>query len=124
MKTVNVITEGQSERDFVNMVLRPHTRPLGLTLNPVVVVTGSKHGRQHQGGTVKFEVLKPQLEEFIQIQSALTTTMFDYVRLHKKLLRAPGTAGQCGHACGRRHRSGNGSCLKLSFELRALYYEA
>ena len=50
MKTVNIITEGQSERDFVNMVLRPYARPLGLTLNPVVVVTGSKHGRQHEGG--------------------------------------------------------------------------
>lgn len=90
MKTVNIITEGQSERDFVNMVLRPYARPLGLTLNPVVVVTGSKHGRQHEGGTVKFEVLKPQLEEFIQLQSALTTTMFDYVRLHKSFFELPG----------------------------------
>ena len=89
MKTVNVITEGQSERDFVNVVLRPHTRLLGLTLNPVVVVTGSKHGRQHKGGTVKFEVLKPQLEEFLQFQSALTTTMFDYVRLHKSFFELP-----------------------------------
>ena len=89
MKTVNVITEGQSERDFINIVLQPHTRPLGLTLNPVVV-TGSKHGRQHEGGTVKFEVLKPQLEEFLQFQSTLTTTMFDYVRLHKSFFELPG----------------------------------
>lgn len=71
------------------MVLRPHTRLLGLTLNPVVVVTGSKHGRQHEGGTVKFEVLKPQLEEFLRFQSALTTTMFDYVRLHKSFFELP-----------------------------------
>ena len=89
MKTVNVITEGQSERDFINVVLRPYTKSLGLTLNPVVVATGSKHGRPHQGGTVKFEVLKPQLDEFLQLGPVLTTTMFDYVQLHKSFFELP-----------------------------------
>ena len=35
-----------------------------------------------------FEVLKPQLDEYLQLGSALTT-MFDYVRLHRSFFELP-----------------------------------
>ena len=90
MKVVNVITEGQSDRRFVDVVLQPHTKQRGVDLRPFVVATGTKRGREFHGGTVKFEVLKSQLEKLLKNQSVLTTTMFDLVKLHRSFFELPG----------------------------------
>lgn len=58
MKIVNAITEGQSDRRFVDVVLQPYTKRRGVHFHPFIVVAGTKQGREFHGGTVKFEVLK------------------------------------------------------------------
>ena len=83
MKVVNVVVEGHTEQVFVETVLRPYTLPRNVYPISMIVKTGRKTMPGALGGTVRFEVLKSQLEDLLRLPATLTTTMFDLVGLHQ-----------------------------------------
>lgn len=98
MKVVNVVVEGHTEQVFVETVLQPYTMQRNVHMISMIVKTGKKNQPGALGGTVRFEMLKSQLEDLLQVPATLTTTMFDFVGLHQSFFDLvepsinPGTA--------------------------------
>ncbi len=76
MKKIIVIGEGQTEQSFCNDVLKPYFGLKGIAIqNPVIKKT--------QGGIVKWEALKHQIEtHLLQEQTTFVTTLIDYYGLY------------------------------------------
>lgn len=78
-----VLVEGQTEERFVKQVLAPHFYPVGLYLEPTILVTKYvKHGADFKGGVLHFAQFKRDLDLLLRdTGDALVTTMLDYYAL-------------------------------------------
>lgn len=105
MPKVLVHVEGQTEDRFVEVVLRPHLKSLGLLVNPVIVTTKVvKSGANFRGGlgTGCYERARRELRLLLRDSSAAAvTTMFDYYALPNDF---PGRADPQGEDCFEKVR--------------------
>lgn len=86
MKKFFVVTEGQSETNFVNRVMVPYFAGR-CVLIPITVVTktDSRHGKIYKGGIVNYGQMRNNLLKTLANASkganSYVTTMFDFYRL-------------------------------------------
>ena len=86
MKRIYVVTEGQSETNFVKRVLSSYFLPAGKILIPTTVLTKSdeRKGRMHKGGMPNYEKARTTIKQdlaYTQNPGTYVTTMFDLYRL-------------------------------------------
>lgn len=86
MKKIFIVTEGQSETNFVNRVMAPYFAGRCILI-PITVVTkaDSKHGKIYKGGVTNYGQIRNNLLKTLAGASKNTnsyvTTMFDFYRL-------------------------------------------
>lgn len=86
MKKVFIVTEGQSETNFVNRVMTPYFAGRCILI-PITVVskTDSKHGKVYKGGVTNYGQIRNNLLKTLANASkntnAYVTTMFDFYKL-------------------------------------------
>ncbi len=80
MIRVYTLVEGQTEETFIQRVLGPHLRELGVYLTPVLVMTKRvKDGRKFKGGIARYAAVRKDLRNLLADRSAAAiTTMIDY----------------------------------------------
>jgi hypothetical protein len=85
---VYIVTEGQTETNFVNKILVPHFLNRNMTLIPCTVVTKSdkKAGRQYKGGISRYLKVKNDIVRCLaytkkDTSTVYVSTMFDFYRL-------------------------------------------
>lgn len=94
MKKIFVVTEGQSETNFVNRVMVPYFSGRCLFIpNTVITKTDTRHGKIHKGGVSNYEQIRNTLTKTLatasKSQDTYVTTMFDFYCLPKDV---PGMA--------------------------------
>lgn len=86
MKNFRIVTEGQSETNFVNRVMAPYFAGR-CTLIPITVVTktDNRHGKIYKGGIGNYGQIRNTLLKTLANASknpdSYVTTMFDFYRL-------------------------------------------
>lgn len=86
MKKVFIVTEGQSETNFVKRVMAPYFSDRGILI-PITVVTKTdgKHGKIYKGGVANYAQIRNTLSKILARESKNTdscvTTMFDFYGL-------------------------------------------
>lgn len=86
MKKVFIVTEGQSETNFVKKVMIPYFSGRGILI-PITVVTKTdgKHGKIYKGGVANYAQIRNTLSKVLTGASksinSYVTTMFDFYRL-------------------------------------------
>lgn len=86
MKKIFVVTEGQSETNFVNRVMAPYFASRCVLIpNTVITKTDRKHGKTYKGGVENYDQIRNTLLKTLAISSknkdSYVTTMFDFYRL-------------------------------------------
>ncbi len=86
MKKIFVVTEGQSETNFVNKVMVPYFAGRCILIpNTVVTKTDNRHGKTYKGGVVNYGQIRNTLLKTLagasKSESTYVTTMFDFYRL-------------------------------------------
>jgi hypothetical protein len=83
MKRVLLLVEGQTEFDFVNIVLKPHFETHAIFIQQTIINTKrEKKGKNFKGGAVSFGKVHTDLKNLLHDTDArLITTMFDFYRL-------------------------------------------
>lgn len=83
MKTIYVLTEGQSEEQFIKRAVYPHLLARGAYIIPVIVKTKIvKDGPNHKGGVTSYQKVKNDLSALLKSSNATSiTTMIDYYKL-------------------------------------------
>lgn len=79
---LHIIVEGQTEEQFVNVLLRPHLAqsPFNVWVDARMIRSGETHSRRHKGGLLSFGHLQRDIAEWIrsdQGEDARFTTMVD-----------------------------------------------
>jgi hypothetical protein len=77
---VYALVEGQTEETFIQRVLEPHLRNLGVYLTPILVMTKRvKDGRKFKGGVSRYATVRKDLQRLLADRNArAVTTMIDY----------------------------------------------
>ena len=88
MKLVYVVTEGQTETNFVKRVLCPYFCTFDKNLIPITVATSSdqRKNKMYSGGMSRFEKAHTTIARCLALtkkQDIFVTTMFDFYRLPK-----------------------------------------
>lgn len=83
---IHIVTEGQTETNFVNKLLVPHFSAQNIALIPCTVVTNAdkKAGRLYKGGISSYAKVKNNIEiclRYTKTASVYVTTMFDFYGL-------------------------------------------
>ncbi len=86
MKRIYVVTEGQSETNFVKKVLTPFFLPLNKNLIPTTVLTkvDEQKGKVHKGGMVNYAKARNTILKdltYTKKDDVFVTTMFDLYAL-------------------------------------------
>lgn len=86
MKRIFVVTEGQSETNFVKKVLDPYFLTMGKTLIPNMVCTkvDKSKGKMYKGGMSNYEKAHKTIEKclsYTKKTDTFVTTMFDFYGL-------------------------------------------
>ena len=86
MKKIFVVTEGQSETNFVQRVMSPYFADRCILIpNTVVTKIDNRRGKMYKGGVANYEQIRNTLRKTLSISSKSTdsyvTTMFDFYRL-------------------------------------------
>lgn len=86
MKKIFVVTEGQSETNFVNKVMAPYFANRCILIpNTVITKTDSRQGKMHKGGVSNYAQIRNTLCKTLASSSknkdSYVTTMFDFYRL-------------------------------------------
>ena len=86
MKKIFVVTEGQSETNFVNRVMASYFASRCVLIpNTVITKTDRKHGKTYKGGVTNYDQIRNTLLKTLAISSknkdSYVTTMFDFYRL-------------------------------------------
>ena len=86
MKRIFVVTEGQSETNFVKRVLSPYFLEFGKELIPNTVCTkvDKSKGRMYKGGLLHYEKARTTIEKclsYTKKADTFVTTMFDFYGL-------------------------------------------
>jgi hypothetical protein len=84
---VHIVTEGQTESDFVNKVLYPYFLDRNITLIPCTLVTKNdkKAGRQYKGGISRYSKARNDILKCLAYRGknpdVYVSTIFDFYRL-------------------------------------------
>lgn len=86
MKKFFVITEGQSETNFVNRVMMPYFADRCVLIpNTVITKIDNRHGKTYKGGVANYDQIRNTLLKTLACSSknkdSYVTTMFDFYRL-------------------------------------------
>ena len=86
LKRIFVVTEGQSETNFVNKVLSPYFLSDGKIFIPTTVLTkkDERNGKMHKGGMSNFAKAQTTIKQdlaYTNSSDVFVTTMFDFYRL-------------------------------------------
>lgn len=86
MNIIYVVTEGQSETNFVNRVMAPYFADRCILIpNTVITKVDSKHGKTYKGGVANYNQIRNTLVKTLanssKSKNSYVTTMFDYYRL-------------------------------------------
>lgn len=86
VKRVYVVTEGQSETNFVNRILAPYFLNFEKILIPTTVLTKAdeQKGRMHKGGISNYEKARSTITKdlaYTKQSEVFVTTMFDFYAL-------------------------------------------
>lgn len=86
MKKIFIVTEGQSETNFVKKVMAPYFADRCILIpNTVITKTDNRHGRTYKGGVANYSQIRNTLSKTLAVSSkdkdAFVTTMFDFYRL-------------------------------------------
>jgi Domain of unknown function (DUF4276) len=81
MTRICIVCEGPTESKFVDQVMTPPFAELGLYLEPLQIETS----KEHKGGALNYDRVKPFLCNTLRQASApVVTTFFDLYRLEKR----------------------------------------
>lgn len=94
MKKVFVVTEGQSETNFVNRVMMPYFSGRCILIpNTIITKIDNRHGKMYKGGVANYDQIRNTLLKTLanssKSENSYVTTMFDFYRLPKDV---PGAA--------------------------------
>lgn len=86
MKTIFVVTEGQSETNFVNKVMAPYFANRCILIpNTVITKTDNRNGKVYKGGVANYQQIKNTLLKTLasshKSENLYVTTMFDFYGL-------------------------------------------
>jgi len=82
MKRLYILCEGQTEEDFVNIVLGPYLHNVGVIATPIICATKRTHSKKHRGGVSSFGKIKKELTRLCgEHPNEMITTMFDLYAL-------------------------------------------
>ena len=78
MKRLYILCEGQTEEDFVNMILSPYLIDAGVIVIPIICTTKRTPTKKYKGGATSFAKVKKELQRLCgEHPHELVTTMFD-----------------------------------------------
>lgn len=99
MKRVAVYVEGFTEEGFVNRLLAPHFKIMGITLTPIILKTKKRDdAKDEKGGYITYYKIQKAIRELLNNFDNVTT-MFDYYKLPRDF---PGKDGIKGKTCYER----------------------
>ena len=86
MKKIFVVTEGQSETNFVNRVMALYFADRCVLIpNTVITKVDYRHGKTYKGGVSNYDQIRNTLLKTLAVSSknkdSYVTTMFDFYRL-------------------------------------------
>ena len=78
MKRLYILCEGQTEEDFVNIILNPYLQNAGVIVIPIICTTKRTPFKKYKGGVSSFPKVKKELQRLCgEHPNELVTTMFD-----------------------------------------------
>ena len=78
MKRLYILCEGQTEEDFVNIILSPYFQNIGVIVTPIICATKRTSTRKYRGGVSSFGKIAKELQRLCgEHPNELVTTMFD-----------------------------------------------
>lgn len=82
MKRLYILCEGQTEEDFVSIVLNPYLQSLEIVAIPIICKTKRTPTKKHKGGVSSFGKIKKELVRLCgEHPNEMVTTMFDLYAL-------------------------------------------
>ena len=82
MKRLYILCEGQTEEDFVNIVLAPCLKGVGVDVFPIICMTKRTSAKKHKGGVSSFGKIRKELMRLCdEHPHEMITTMFDLCAL-------------------------------------------
>ena len=84
MKRIYILCEGQTEEDFVNIILNPFLQNAGVIAIPIICTTKKTPSKKYKGGVSSYGKIKKELMRLCgEHPNELVTTMFDLYALPK-----------------------------------------
>jgi len=78
MKRLYILCEGQTEEDFVSIILSPYLHKVGVIAIPIICTTKRTPTKKHKGGVSNYTKIKKELKRLCgEHPNELVTTMFD-----------------------------------------------
>ena len=78
MKRLYILCEGQTEEEFVNVILNPYFQSLGVYMQPIIFTTKRTPFKKYKGGVGSFAKIKKELQRLCgEHPNEMVTTMFD-----------------------------------------------
>ena len=78
MKRLYILCEGQTEEDFVGIILSPYLQKVGVTVISIICTTKRTPTKKYKGGVSSFAKVKKELQRLCgEHQNEMVTTMFD-----------------------------------------------
>ena len=78
MKRLYILCEGQTEEDFVRIILCPYLHNVGVIAIPIICTTKRTPTKKYKGGASNFTKIKKELQRLCgEHQNEMVTTMFD-----------------------------------------------
>ena len=83
MKSLLILVEGQTEKEFIDDVLMPYLwQQHQIVSTPTIIKTRiNKQGENNKGGFVKYAKTRKEILRLIHNSKGLVTTMFDFYQL-------------------------------------------
>lgn len=79
-----ILVEGRSEKQFINTLLAPFFRKMGIFLRPTVMLSrANPKGPDFKGGVTHYASFRRQLRSLLRHPGALVTTLIDFYGLPK-----------------------------------------
>ena len=98
MKKIFIVTEGQSETNFVNRVMAPYFAGRCILIpNTVTTKIDNRHGKTYKGGVANYNQIRNTLLKTLanasRNENSYVSTMFDFYRLPTDVPGVTDTAG-------------------------------
>ena len=82
MKRLYILCEGQTEEDFVSIVLNPYLHNMGVIAIPIICTTKRTPAKKYKGGVSNFAKIKKELQRLCgEHPNEKVTTIFDLYAL-------------------------------------------